>query len=435
MFQLRPILGQPRNFKSNRFASSAKKVLGSGNYAIVYGATDTNQNSVALKINDCNKHGLYHNVSDAGRIATEIAALRVLGDFPFIAGLANCSATATGAGQHGPTAAAIEYDPTAAAVAVALRPFRFSVQDLISRGGGPAEGGITYDHVRLIMKCALLGLARLHRGGAGHYDVSANNILYGEEFGASLGPQDPKRGLAALADLGLLAPAAGARGPRVMLLNRAPEIVLHMCGRLASYTAAADVFGAGCVLADLLRLCARRARAAAGAPAVAGEGLATFGDLMDPALWDDEEAEPSAEAYFRVYYRIMGDPRAAPGTPAAAGAFERPLAGAPAGAVALARRMLALDPARRPTVEEVLADEFFASMVFDGAPSMADSAWGEPGDLVPAIDKIKALVRKEDASVALREWFTECSECDAFGDATDDSPSTKRLKLTVEGMP
>jgi serine/threonine protein kinase len=452
-FPLRRILGQPRNFKSKRFASGAKKVLGSGNYAIVYGATDTNQNPVALKINDCNKHGLYHNVSDAGRIATEIAALRVLGDFPFIAGLANCGTAATAA-EHGPQAAAIEYDPTAAAVAVALRPFRFSLQDLISRGGGPAEGGITYDHVRLIMKCALLGLARLHRGGAGHYDVSANNILYGEfDKMAHSGPQDPKRGLAALADLGLLAPAAGARGPRVMLLNRAPEIVLHMCGRLASYTAAADVFGAGCVLADLLRLCARRARAAAGAPAVAGEGLATFGDLMDPALWDDEdaEAEPSAEAYFHVYYRIMGVPRAAPGTPAAAGAFEFPLAGAPAGAVALARRMLALDPAHRPTVEEVLADEFFASMVFDGAPSMADLAWGEPGDLVPAIDKIKALVRKEDASVALREWFTECSECDAFGDATGDttesvtgdafgdatdySPSTKRLKLTVEGMP
>jgi hypothetical protein len=187
------------------------------------------------------------------------------------------------------------------------------------------------------MKCALLGLARLHRGGAGHYDVSANNILYGEEFGTPLGPQDPKRGLAALADLGLLAPAAGARGPRVMLLNRAPEIVLHMLGRLARYTAAADVFGAGCVLADLLRLCARRARAAAGAPAVAGEGLATFGDLMDPALWDDDdaEAEPSAEAYFRVYYRIMGNPWAAPGTPAAAGAFDSVTLFSPSGALSL----------------------------------------------------------------------------------------------------
>jgi serine/threonine protein kinase len=371
-------------------------------------------------------------VSDAGRIATEIAALRVLGDFPFIAGLANCAGEPrpspaaagkpqAGAGQHGPTAAAVEYDPTAAAVAVALRPFRFSVQDLISRGGGPAEGGITYDHVRLIMKCALLGLARLHRGGAGHYDVSANNILYGEEFGASLGPQDPKRGLAALADLGLLAPAAGARGPRVMLLNRAPEIVLHMLGRLALYTAAADVFGAGCVLADLLRLCARRARAAAGAPAVAGEGLATFGDLMDPALWDDEEAEPSAEAYFRVYYRIMGNPWAAPGTPAAAGAFERPLAGAPAGAVALARRMLALDPARRPTVEEVLADEFFASMALDGEKPAAKIDWGTPGDLLQSISQIDGLVRQKDASVALHGWFSECSNLysDFSGEGTD----------------
>ncbi len=124
---------------------------------------------------------------------------------------------------------------------------------------------------------------------------------------------------------------------------RAPEL----CGSFfAKYSPAIDVWSIGCIFAEILL----------GKPLFPGRNVVHQLELITDLLGTPGE-EVVAKVRNEKARRFLQNMRRKPGVP-----FETHFPRADAGALALLRRLLAFDPAERPTAEAALADPYFAGL-------------------------------------------------------------------------
>jgi serine/threonine-protein kinase BUR1 len=109
-------------------------------------------------------------------------------------------------------------------------------------------------HIKSYMQQLLLGLEYMHSKEIFHRDLKCANILINEDGELKVNHMN----LFQLADFGL---AKDMKGEDVMTANvctlwyRAPELVFHTGARTCKYTAAIDMWGAGCIFGEMWLRC------------------------------------------------------------------------------------------------------------------------------------------------------------------------------------
>ena len=230
---------------------------------------------------------------------------------------------------------------------------------------------------RLLAKLADFGSARSVGvvGGDGDEEDDARTLPHTDSFACGDDNDAAQTTTATRADISARPAATGGGGFRPPLTRvvatpcyRAPEVVMSRGG----YTAVMDVWSLGCVFGELLQRVRRVGDAATPAlrvaplfsikglpvtPVSGGGGVtpATELDALFDVIGTPSWADIAAVASRPWRRHLAALPHRAP-------RLARTLGGGGAGEVALSllARMLAFDPARRPSAAEVLAHEYFA---------------------------------------------------------------------------
>ncbi|CAI5466126.1 unnamed protein product [Closterium sp. Yama58-4] len=291
------------------------EVIGRGSYGIVCSAIDTHTGEkVAIKkIND-----IFEHVSDATRILREIKLLRLL--------------------RH-PDIVEIKH--------IMLPPSRRDFKDIYVvfelmesdlHQVIKANDDLTPEHFQFFLYQLLRALKYIHTANVFHRDLKPKNILANADCKLKI------------CDFGL-ARVAFSDAPTAIFWTdyvatrwyRAPEL----CGSFFSkYTPAIDIWSIGCIFAELLT----------GKPLFPGKNVVHQLELMTDLL-----GTPSPESIAKVRNekarRYLGSMRKKQPMPLSAKCPNAdPLA------VKLMEKMLAFDPAHRPTAEEALADPYFKGL-------------------------------------------------------------------------
>lgn len=198
-----------------------------------------------------------------------------------------------------------------------------------------ANDDLTPEHHQFFLYQMLRGLKYIHSARVYHRDLKPKNILANSDCKLKI------------CDFGLARPCFTDTNTTVFWTDyvatrwyRAPEL----CGSFfAKYSPAIDIWSIGCIFAEILL----------GKPLFPGRNVVHQLELITDLL-----GTPTPEVVTKVRNekarRFLMNMRRKPGIP-----FEEHFPRADAGALRLLRRLLAFDPAERPTAEEALADPYF----------------------------------------------------------------------------
>ncbi|PSC71749.1 Mitogen-activated kinase 17 [Micractinium conductrix] len=300
------------------------EVIGKGSYGVVASAVDqfTGEKVAIKKITS-----VFDHVSDATRILREIKLLRLL-RHPDIVEI-----------KH------IMLPPSARDFKDIYVVFELMETDL--HQVIKANDDLTPEHHQFFLYQMLRGLKYIHSAKVFHRDLKPKNILANSDCKLKI------------CDFGLARPAFNDMPQTVFWTDyvatrwyRAPEL----CGSFfAKYSPAIDIWSIGCIFAEILL----------GKPLFPGRNVVHQLELITDLL-----GTPSPEVIAKVRNekarRFLMNMRKKPGVP-----FEQHFPKADKGALRLLWRLLAFDPAERPTAEEALADAYFAGL---SQPSREPSA-------------------------------------------------------------
>jgi len=291
------------------------EVIGKGSYGVVAAAVDqyTGEKVAIKKITN-----VFDHVSDATRILREIKLLRLL-RHPDIVEI-----------KH------IMLPPSSTDFKDIYVVFELMETDL--HQVIKANDDLTPEHHQFFLYQMLRGLKYIHSAKVFHRDLKPKNILANSDCKLKV------------CDFGLARPAFNDMPTTVFWTDyvatrwyRAPEL----CGSFyAKYTPAIDIWSIGCIFAEILK----------GKPLFPGRNVVHQLELITDLL-----GTPTPDVINKVRNekarRFLANMRKKPGIP-----FEQYFPGADPGALRLLRRLLAFDPAERPTAEEALADPYFAGL-------------------------------------------------------------------------
>ena len=223
-----------------------------------------------------------------------------------------------------------------------------SVYDALRRADGrPLDPALT----KAVVQALLRALEACHAAGLVHRDVAPTNLLFDEQGGVRLADFGHARPVAPSEGQGAMTPGVGTRW------YMAPEILFGS----RRYTAAVDLWSAGCLMAELL----------GGRPLFGGASDIDHICQMMAALGSIHEAAWPGVRELPDWGKLVFPPKA-----------PRPwaqlLPDAPPEALALLRRLLAYDPAARPSAAEALRSEYFSR-----GPGAAD-----PGAVAVAVQAL-----------------------------------------------
>lgn len=299
--------------EANRYR--LQEVIGRGSYGIVCSAIDTHTGEkVAIKkIND-----IFEHVSDATRILREIKLLRLL--------------------RH-PDIVEVKH--------IMLPPSRRSFKDIYVvfelmesdlHQVIKANDDLTPEHYQFFLYQLLRALKYIHTANVFHRDLKPKNVLANADCKLKI------------CDFGL-ARVAFSDAPTAIFWTdyvatrwyRAPEL----CGSFFSkYTPAIDIWSIGCIFAELLT----------GRPLFPGKNVVHQLELMTDLL-----GTPSSDSISKVRNekakRYLSSMRKKPPV-----SFIQKFPNADPAALKLLEKMLAFDPAHRPTAEEALAEPYFKGL-------------------------------------------------------------------------
>ncbi|KAL6774162.1 hypothetical protein ACKKBG_A23985 [Auxenochlorella protothecoides x Auxenochlorella symbiontica] len=300
------------------------EVIGKGSYGIVASAVDqfTGEKVAIKKITN-----VFDHVSDATRILREIKLLRLL-RHPDIVEI-----------KH------IMLPPS-------MHDFKdiyvvFELMETDLHQVIKANDDLTPEHHQFFLYQMLRGLKYIHSAKVFHRDLKPKNILANSDCKLKI------------CDFGLARPAFNDMPQTVFWTDyvatrwyRAPEL----CGSFfTKYTPAIDIWSIGCIFAEILL----------GKPLFPGRNVVHQLELITDLLGTPAQ-EVIAKVRNEKARRFLLNMRKKPGT-----SFEAYFPKADKGALKLLRRLLAFDPAERPTSEEALADPYFHGL---SQPSREPSA-------------------------------------------------------------
>ncbi|MEW5298717.1 MAG: hypothetical protein WDW36_001806 [Sanguina aurantia] len=301
------------NTEANRY--TIREVIGKGSYGTVCSAVDnyTGEKVAIKKITN-----VFEHVSDATRILREIKLLRLL-KHPDIVEI-----------KH------IMLPPTCREfkdIYVVFELLETDLHQVIK-----ANDDLTPEHHQFFLYQMLRGLKYIHSAKVFHRDLKPKNILANSDCKLKI------------CDFGLARPAFDNLPTTVFWTDyvatrwyRAPEL----CGSFfAKYSPSIDTWSIGCIFAEVLL----------GKPLFPGRNVVHQLELITDLL-----GSPSAEVINKVRNekarRFLTNMRRKPGVP-----FEQHFPRADKVALLLLHKLLAFDPADRPTSEEALADPYFAGL-------------------------------------------------------------------------
>ncbi|BDA42491.1 Mitogen-activated protein kinase 15 [Coccomyxa sp. Obi] len=299
--------------EANRYA--IKEVIGKGSYGVVCSAVDikTGEKVAIKKI-----HNVFDHVSDATRILREIKLLRLL-RHPDIVEI-----------KH------IMLPPSPREFKDIYVVFELMETDL--HQVIKANDDLTPEHHQFFLYQMLRGLKYIHTAKVFHRDLKPKNILANADCKLKV------------CDFGLARPSFNDMPTTIFWTDyvatrwyRAPEL----CGSFfAKYSTAIDIWSIGCIFAEILL----------GKPLFPGRNVVHQLELITDLL-----GTPSPEVIAKVRNekarRFLMNMRRKPGVN-----LEQYFPRADRGALRLLKRMLAFDPAERPSSEEALADPYFAGL-------------------------------------------------------------------------
>lgn len=210
-----------------------------------------------------------------------------------------------------------------------------------------ANDDLTPEHHQFFLYQMLRGLKYIHSARVFHRDLKPKNILANSDCKLKI------------CDFGLARPAFNDMPQTVFWTDyvatrwyRAPEL----CGSFfAKYSPAIDVWSIGCIFAEILL----------GKPLFPGRNVVHQLELITDLLGTPDQ-EVIAKVRNEKARRFLQNMRKKNGIP-----FEQHFPNAEPAALLLLKRLLAFDPAERPTAEEALADPYFAGL---SQPSREPSA-------------------------------------------------------------
>lgn len=210
-----------------------------------------------------------------------------------------------------------------------------------------ANDDLTPEHHQFFLYQMLRGLKYIHSARVFHRDLKPKNILANSDCKLKI------------CDFGLARPAFNDMPQTVFWTDyvatrwyRAPEL----CGSFfAKYSPAIDVWSIGCIFAEILL----------GKPLFPGRNVVHQLELITDLLGTPNQ-EVIAKVRNEKARRFLQNMRKKSGIP-----FEQHFPNAESGALMLLKKLLAFDPAERPTAEEALADPYFAGL---SQPSREPSA-------------------------------------------------------------
>ncbi|VAH77858.1 unnamed protein product [Triticum turgidum subsp. durum] len=291
------------------------EVVGKGSYGVVASAVDTHTGeSVAIKKID----DVFEHVADATRILREIKLLRLL-RHPDIVQI-----------KH------IMLPPS-------RREFRdiyiiFELMESDLHQVIKANDDLSPEHHQFFFYQLLRGMKYIHAANVFHRDLKPKNILANADCKLKI------------CDFGLARVSFNDTPSAIFWTDyvatrwyRAPEL----CGSFFSkYTPAIDIWSIGCIFAEMLT----------GRPLFPGKNVVHQLDLMTDLL-----GTPSAESISRIRNekarRYLGNMKKKHPIP-----FSQKFPGVDPMALHLLERLLAFDPADRPTAAEALADPYFTGL-------------------------------------------------------------------------
>lgn len=327
------------------------EVIGKGSYGVVASAVDqfTGEKVAIKKITN-----VFDHVSDATRILREIKLLRLL-RHPDIVEI-----------KH------IMMPPSSRDFKDIYVVFELMETDL--HQVIKANDDLTPEHHQFFLYQMLRGLKYIHSAKVFHRDLKPKNILANSDCKLKI------------CDFGLARPAFNDMPQTVFWTDyvatrwyRAPEL----CGSFfAKYSPAIDIWSIGCIFAEILL----------GKPLFPGRNVVHQLELITDLL-----GTPAPEVIAKVRNekarRFLMNMRKKPGIP-----FEQYFPKADKGALRLLWRLLAFDPAERPTAEEALADPYFSGL---SQPSREPSA--QPVSKLAFEFELRKLVVEEVRELIYRE--------------------------------
>eukprot|EP01026_Neomeris_dumetosa_P030082 TRINITY_DN24164_c0_g1_i14.p1 TRINITY_DN24164_c0_g1~~TRINITY_DN24164_c0_g1_i14.p1 ORF type:complete len:480 (+),score=62.01 TRINITY_DN24164_c0_g1_i14:412-1851(+) len=291
------------------------EVIGKGSYGVVCSALDrfTGEKVAIKKITN-----VFEHVSDATRILREIKLLRFL-HHPDIVQL-----------KH------IMLPPSPRDFQDIFVVFELMETDL--HQVIKANDNLTPEHHQFFFYQLLRGLKFVHTAKVFHRDLKPKNILANSNCKLKI------------CDFGLARPMFNDMPTTIFWTDyvatrwyRAPEL----CGSFfAKYSPAIDIWSLGCIFAEVLL----------GKPLFPGRNVVHQLELITDLL-----GTPSQQSIAKVRNKksqqfLMSMRTKAPMD------FTKVFPNVDAGALSLLKRMLAFDPAERPTAEEALADPYFKGL-------------------------------------------------------------------------
>uniref|UniRef100_A0A8R7TX13 mitogen-activated protein kinase n=2 Tax=Triticum urartu TaxID=4572 RepID=A0A8R7TX13_TRIUA len=291
------------------------EVVGKGSYGVVAAAVDTHTGErVAIKKID----DVFEHVADATRILREIKLLRLL-RHPDIVEI-----------KH------IMLPPS-------RREFRdiyiiFELMESDLHQVIKANDDLSPEHFQFFFYQLLRGMKYMHAANVFHRDLKPKNILANADCKLKI------------CDFGLSRVSFNDTPSAIFWTDyvatrwyRAPEL----CGSFFSkYTPAIDIWSIGCIFAEMLT----------GRPLFPGKNVVHQLDLMTDLL-----GTPSEESISRIRNekarRYLGNMKKKHPIP-----FSQKFPGVDPMALHLLERLLAFDPADRPTAAEALADPYFTGL-------------------------------------------------------------------------
>jgi len=317
-----PTTSRAREFFANKYWASEgsryelQEVIGKGSYGTVCAALDreTGRRVAIKKVKNAFEHA-----SDATRILREVALLRTL-KHPDIVEVLN-----------------ILLPPNPRDFNDVFIVFELMETDL--HHVIKANDDLTDEHHQFFLYQLLRGLKYMHSANVFHRDLKPKNILANSDCKLKI------------CDFGLARPAFAKQGPQMIFWTdyvatrwyRAPEL----CGSFfTQYTPAIDIWGVGCIFAELLR----------GAPLFPGKNVVNQLEMITDTLGTPTPLQ-IAKVRNEKARKFLQNMRIKPAVPLS----EKFPKVAPK-ALNLLSKLLAFDPDDRPTAAQALADPYFEGM-------------------------------------------------------------------------